>query len=201
MRYGTDHGRAGVLVLLLSASGPAAAGSLETGGGRDFLLGPLDGERLAFSWEFFYEWQGPDGSSIIWEVEYNGMNMIALTAVYSSLTGTWGIGGEGVIPAIVKSVTPYGTMIGSGSTTIDVGGSYDNGLVRLTIMETTGGSYTITVGEYTMTAATPEYLNTFEMVFNWDVAALLVDRGIIDTENGYVIGDLEVIDNLSPEVR
>lgn len=187
------------VLFILLVSGYASAQSPDSGGqGRDLSLGPVDGERLAFFWDFVYEWSGQEGASIVWMADQS-RNGIELTAMYNSLTETWGIGGDGTIPVNVTTVTPEGSMTGTGSTTVDVGGSYGNGVVRLTIMETTGGAYTIMVDEYAMAAATPQNINRYEMVFNWEaVIGGLGDRVTIETENGFVSGQLELFDAWSP---
>lgn len=185
------------VLLILLASGHVAAQSAEQG--RDLSLGPLDGERLAFFWDFLYEWTAPEGASIVWAANQSG-NGIQLTVQYNPLTETRGIGGDGSIPVVVTTVMPEGSMAGSGSSSIDVGGSFDDGLVTLTIMETTGGSYTITVDEYSMSAATPQNINRYEMVFNWnDVIGGMGDLVTIETVNGFVSGRLELLDAWSPE--
>lgn len=182
-------------LLILLASGHAAAQSAEQ---RDLSAGPVDGERLAFFWDFLYEWTGPGGASIVWEAD-QGSNGIELTVQYNSLIGTWGIGGDGVVPVTVSTVMPEGSMTGSGTSSVDVGGSIGDGLVSLTILETTGGSYTITVDGYSMSAATPQNVNRYEMVFNWDeVIRGMGDHVTVETQNGYVAGHLELLDSWGP---
>jgi hypothetical protein len=185
------------VLFVLLASGYASAQS--PGEGRDLSLGPVDGERLAFFWNFVYEWTGPEGASITWAADQSS-NGIELKAVFYPVTETWGIGGEGIVPVNVTTAMPVGSMTGSGSSSIDVGGSYANGLVSLTILETTGGSYTIMVDEYAMSAATPQNINRYEMVFNWnDVIGGLGDLVTIQTGNGFVSGHLELLDAWNPE--
>jgi hypothetical protein len=184
--------------MLLAPGHAAAQAPGTTGQERDLSLGPVDGERFVFFWDFFYEWSGPEGATIVWEAD-QGANGIELSAMYNSLTETWGIGGEGTIAVKVTTVMPDGSMSGTGSTTVDVGGSYGNGLVRLTILETTGGSYTMTVYEYAMSASTPQNINRYEMLFNWEaVTGGMGDQVTIETENGFVTGSLELFDAWSP---
>jgi len=186
------------VLLVLLASGHAAAQS--AGQDRDLSLGPVDGEHLAFFWDFSYQWTGPEGSSILWEADQSS-NGIELTAQYNPLTETWGLGGDGTIPVTVSTVMPGGSMTGSGTTIVDVGGSFGNGLVRLTIIETSGGSYTITVEEYSMSASTPLNTNSYEMIFNWnDVIGGMGDTVTIETTNGFVSGRLELLDAWSPGI-
>jgi len=168
------------VLFVLLASGYASAQS--PGEGRDLSLGPVDGERLAFFWNFVYEWTGPEGASITWAADQSSNGI------------------EGIVPVNVTTAMPVGSMTGSGSSSIDVGGSYANGLVSLTILETTGGSYTIMVDEYAMSAATPQNINRYEMVFNWnDVIGGLGDLVTIQTGNGFVSGHLELLDAWNPE--
>lgn len=184
------------VLFVFLASGHAAAQS--SGQGRDLSLGPVDGEHLAFFWNFSHTWTGPEGASIVWEAD-QGSNGIELTVQYNSLTETWGLGGDGTIPVTVSTVMPGGSMTGSGLTGVDVGGSFGNGLVRLTIIETTGGSYTITVEGYSMSASTPVNTNTYEMIFNWeDVIGGMGDTVTIEAANGFVSGRLELLDAWSP---
>ncbi|MCK7498377.1 MAG: hypothetical protein MZW92_52900 [Comamonadaceae bacterium] len=159
----------------------------------------MDGERLAFFWDFLYEWPGPEGASITWMADQS-RNGIELSVAFSALTDTCWIGGEGTMPVNVATVMPEGSMTGTGSTIVDVGGSYGNGLVSLTILETTGGSYTIMVDEYAMSAATPQNINRYEMVFNWEaVMGGLGDKVTIGIGNGFVSGNLELLDAWNPE--
>lgn len=186
-----------VLFVLLALEHAAAQ---STGQDRDLSLGPVDGEHLAFFWNFTYEWTGSEGASIVWEAD-QGNNCIQLVVRYNPLVETWGIGGDGSVPVIVTTVTPGGTMTGAGTTVIDAGGSFGNGLVRLTILETTGGSYTITVEEYSMSASTPLNTNSYEMIFNWnDVIGGMGDTVTIETANGSVSGRLELLDAWSPGI-
>ncbi len=121
--------------------------------------------------------------------------------MHNSLTDTWGIGGDGDIPVIVTIVTPDGAMTGAGSTSVDVGGSIRNGLVTLTVLETTGGFYTITVYEYSMTLFTTENTSSHEVVFTWEAASTTGDMVSIGTENGYISATLEPYDAWDPGLQ
>lgn len=182
-----------VCAAIASAQSPAGAGQ-----GRDLSRGPVDGERLAFFWAFEYEWTGPEGATIQWSADLSG-NGMPLTVQYDPVTETWGIGGDGTVPVLVTAVMPEGSMTGSGSTSVDVGGTFGNGLVNLTILETTGGTYTITVDGYSMTSATPQNVNRYDMVFNWEsVTGGLGDQVTQETANGFVSGRLELLDAWDP---
>lgn len=193
MRTVTAVFRVLVCAAMASAQSPAGAGH-----GRDLSLGPVDGERLGFFWDFGYNWTGPEGASILWEADQSS-NGIQLSVSYNPLTEIRWIGGDGTIPVTVTTVMPEGSMTGAGLSSVDVGGSYENGLVSLTILETTGGTYTIMVDEYTMSVATPQNINSYRMVFNWDtVTGGFGDQVTIETENGFVAGSLELLDAWSP---
>ncbi|MBU1672808.1 MAG: hypothetical protein KJ993_17100 [Actinobacteria bacterium] len=183
-----------LLLALILASGCGAEkgtdGTKDGGADKGAALSPKNGEKLSFKWDFNYGWSGDEGGQIVWQSD-GANNEVPLTAMISSETGTCSIGGEATLPVIVTADIPDGQMTGSGKTDVDVGGTYENGVVKLTIMETTGGSYTITVEGEAVTVPTAPQTLKHEMSFKMSEVNSPVGCTVTQkTENGTVTGRL-----------
>jgi hypothetical protein len=201
-----------LLVLLLS-SGCGDNAATVTEEAQEPASCPKAGEKLSLKWEFLYEWTGPEGETMSWTwdpanntVELTawiwapGDNSVRPTAPSSTDSGLLMIGGAAVLPVVVEVSMPEGSMTGSGTTSVDVGGFCSGGIVTLTIVETTGGSYTISADGYSMTGSTPQEVLKYEMKFN--VNEVYDQLGgashTVESENGSVTGRLESLNTLPP---
>ena len=157
------------------------------------------GDQFTLTLDCSYVWKG-EGGEIRWQADPSNKK-VELTARITELTRTCYLGGEATLPVLVSTAVPEGSMTGSGKRKVDVGGPCENGLAKLTIMETTGGKYTISAGGRSLTASTPENVIKYDMVFNLtELVKTGKSQATATTENGTSTGTLEPVVPLVPLV-
>jgi hypothetical protein len=162
---------------------------------------PGDGEQFLLTLDFQYIWTGPEGETIRWQAD-PGSNQVTLTASITPVTDTCNLSGDATLPVVVSVSMPEGAMTGSGTRNVDVGGPCENGVVKLTIMETTGGTYTISADGYSMTRSTPENILKYEMEFSLsDLVNTGKSTATVPTEFGSATGTLEPVFQNVPLTR